>query len=295
MIDSVVYAFSADNKPVHHAALGSELIFKTKDCFSNKIKTENDLITGFDYNEANPASGPVFIEGVDAGDILVVDILDIKVGDQGVITTLPGCGPLHETQETRTKVVHIKNDKALFNDIEIPISPMIGVIGVAPKDKPVACGFPGRHGGNMDCRFIQKGVRLYFPVNVAGALFALGDLHAIMGDGELCGTGLEIAGEVKVRVNVIKNTPLEWPVLETKDTWYTIASDHEYPVALKYASTQIQQLISKAYGWDLTDCYLYLTIQGNVEICQACKPCAIELVVRIGVPKRADKPLLPSC
>ena len=292
MIDSVVYAFSPENTPVHTAKPGDELCFKTMDCFSDKITKETDLITGFDYNQANPASGPVYVEGAEIGDILVVDILSIDVNDQGVITTLPGCGPLHETQETRTKVVHIKNGHAQFNDMEFPIDPMIGVIGVAPAEGKVPCGFPGSHGGNMDCRLIRKGARLYFPVRTQGALFALGDLHAVMGDGELCGTGLEIAGEVRVKVTLIKQTALDWPVLETEKSWYAIACADEYPDALKYASVQIQQLMNTAYQWDLTDCYLYLSVQGNVEICQACKPCSVALIVRIGIPKRADKPLL---
>lgn len=292
MIESVVYTFSPDNEPVHTAKVGDELHFKTKDCFSNKICKESDLITGFDYNQANPASGPVYVEGAEVGDILVVDILDIQVNDQGVITTLPNCGPLHETQETRTKVIHIKDGKAQFNDMTFPIDPMIGVIGVAPADGAVSCGFPGSHGGNMDCRYIQKGARLYFPVRTKGALFGLGDLHAVMGDGELCGTGLEIAGEVKLNISLIKQRPLDWPVLETKDYWYAIACAAEYPDALKHASKQIQALMHEAYDWDLTDCYLYLSVQGNVEICQACKPCAVDLIVRIGVPKREGKPLL---
>lgn len=292
MIESVVYTFSPENKAVATIKPEDEVVFKTKDCFSNKITTEADLVTGFDYNEANPATGPVYVEGAQPGDILVVDILDMNVNHQGVITTLPGCGPLSDTQETRTKVVPIKNGKARFNDIEFPIDPMIGVIGVAPASGKVPCGYPGSHGGNMDCRFIGKGARLYFPVNVEGALFALGDLHAVMGDGELCGTGLEVAGEVKVKLRLIKQTKLTWPILETKNHWFAIASDHEYPQALKFASEQIQHLISAAYHWDLTDCYLYLSVQGNVEICQACKPCAIELVVRVGVPKIANKPLL---
>ncbi len=292
MIESVVYTFSPDNVPVHTAKAGDELCFKTMDCFSNKICKETDLVTGFDYNQANPASGPVYIEGAQVGDILVVDVLDITVNNQGVITTLPGCGPLHETQETRTKVVHIKDGKAQFNDIEFPIDPMIGVIGVAPATGSVPCGYPGSHGGNMDCRLITKGAKLYFPVRTDGALFGLGDLHAVMGDGELCGTGLEIAGEVRVKISLIKQTALDWPVLETPSSWYVLACADEYPQALKSACVQIQQLLHQAYQWDLTDCYLYLSVQGNVEICQACKPCSVELIVRVGVPKRLDKPLL---
>lgn len=290
--DHYHYSFSAQHAPVSKVACGQELIFKTLDCFSNKITCERDLTTHFDYDSANPATGPVYVEGCQPGDILVVDILDIRVNRQGVVTTLPGCGPLADTQEIRTKVLTIEDGHALFNDLPIPIQPMVGVLGVAPAEGSVKCGFPGNHGGNMDCKLITKGARLYFPVQVAGALFALGDLHAVMGDGELCGTGLEIAGEVSVRFDVIHQQPLSWPVLETDDRWYAIACAQTYPEALKFASEQIQQLICQRYEWDLTDGYLYLSLQGDVEICQACKPCPVDLIVRVGVPKRVGCPLI---
>jgi amidase len=76
---------------------------------------------------------------------------------------------------------------------------MIGVIGVAPAGYPVGCGTPGSHGGNMDNRMITEGVSVFFPINVTGALFALGDLHAVMGDGEVGVSGIEIGGTVTVK------------------------------------------------------------------------------------------------
>jgi len=286
------YKFSATNPPQQQANSGDKLRFITQDCFTGLINTSEDLTTDFNYDRANPASGPAFITGAEPGDILLVEILDIRVSNQGVVTTLPGCGPLAEWQEIRTKPLVIEDGLVQFNDLQFPISPMIGVIGVAPADEHVACGFPGAHGGNMDCKLIRKGAKVYLPVQVAGALLSIGDLHAVMGDGELCGTGLEICGEVDVKVSVIKQQPLSWPVLETADKWYAIACAAEYPDALKSASRQLQQLIVQGYGWDETDTYLYMSLQSDVEICQACKPCAIDLIVRVGVPKRSEKPLI---
>lgn len=286
------YKFSANNPVQLQANSGDQLRFITQDCFTGLIRSSEDLTIDFNYDRANPASGPAFINGAEPGDILQVEILDIRVSNQGVVTTLPGCGPLAEWQEIRTKPLVITDDKVQFNDLQFPISPMIGVIGVAPADAHVACGFPGAHGGNMDCKLISKGATVYFPVQVEGALLSLGDLHAVMGDGELCGTGLEICGEVDVKVSLIKQQPLSWPILETKDKWYAIACAAEYPDALKSASRQLQKLISQSYAWDETDTYLYMSLQSDVEICQACKPCAVDLIVRVGVPKRSDKPLI---
>ena len=132
---------------------------------------------------------------------------------------------------------------------------------------------------------IENGKAAYFPVRVEGGLVQMGDMHAVMGDSELCGTGLEINGTVIARVSVIKDCPLEWPVLETADTWYTLASAAGYEEALRHASVQMQGLVAAATGWDATDAYLYMSLRGDLEICQACKPCEVDLIVRLGVPK----------
>jgi amidase len=292
MIEKVVYSFSAENTPVEKVQKGATVVLRTMDCFSNQILSEDQLVTAIDFGHVNPATGPVFVEGAFPGDVLVVDILDIQVDSAGVTTTLPDNGPLFGNVETRTKVIQIRDGKAIFNDISWKINPMIGVIGVAPATGSVPCGYPGNHGGNMDNHLITKGTKLYFPVQVEGALFQCGDIHASMGDCELCGTGLEIPGVITVKLDVIKNFEMAWPLLETEDKWYAIASAPEYHEALKNVSLEMQSLITRAYGWDKTDAYLYLSIQGDVEICQACKPCLVDMILRLGIPKQPGKPLI---
>lgn len=293
MIKDYVYHFSKENEAVKTVKKGETASFKTLDCFSNQVRSEEQLITSIDFNRVNPATGPVFLEGAKKGDVLVADIMDIRIEDQGFISTLPDTGPLFEkTGELRTKRVPVEDRNIVFNDVRFPANPMVGVIGVAPEQGKVPCGFPGAHGGNMDCSKIVKGTRLYFPVNVEGALFQLGDLHASMGDGEISGAGVEIPGEVDIKFDLIEDLDLKWPVLETDDMWYTIASDESFETALKYATNQINDLVSKAYGWDATDTYLYMSAVGSFEICQGCKPSAFPAVVRFGVPKIKDKPKL---
>ncbi|MDR2386354.1 MAG: acetamidase/formamidase family protein [Deltaproteobacteria bacterium] len=292
MISSVVYTFDPAHKPVYTAKPGETLVFETKDCFSNEITREDQLTTGFNYYHANPAAGPVFVEGAEVGDILAVRIDKIEVGDSGVVTTLPEVGPLIEWSEIRTKILPIKNGKTVFNGLELPINPMVGVIGVAPAKEPVACGFPGSHGGNLDSKLSVEGATMYFPVRAPGALFQLGDLHAVMGDGELCGTGLEVPGKVTVTIRLIKKTPLDWPVLENDEKWFTFASDLDYTKALIAATRQTADLVSKVYGWDMTDTFFYLSLWGDVEVNQACQPCPVPMVLRVGAPKNPDKPFI---
>jgi Acetamidase/Formamidase family. len=104
-----------------------------------------------------------------------------------------------------SKVVEINDGKVIFNEkLSFPVKPMIGVIGVAPKEGEINCGTPGPHGGNMDTTLIGEGTKLYLPVFVDGALFALGDLHAVMGDGEIGVSGVEVSGAVTVGLRVLK-------------------------------------------------------------------------------------------
>lgn len=295
IIDQSVYTFSKNNPPVAEAAPGELLTFKTMDCFSNRLKTENDLISDLDYSYsvANPAAGPVYVTGAEVGDVLVIDILDIKVADQGVISTSEGVGPLHQDAEIRTRVVPVENGIASFNGVQFPIDPMIGVIGTAPDGDDVIDGYPGNHGGNMDSKRIKKGARLYLPVRVDGALLQMGDVHATMGDAELCGTGIEIAAEILVKISLIKNFELHWPVTETATHWYVNACAHEFDEALTHASKEMQRLLMNVTGWDKTDTYMYMSVQSDVEINQACVPCEVAMILRLGTPKLPQfKPLI---
>ena len=294
MFEKVVYTFDAKNESAGKACPGEELVFKTLDCFDNQIKTSEQIVTKVDFTHVNPATGPVYIEGAKLGDVLKVSIKDVKVAEQGVTTNLPGTGPLsYWVKEPRTNVIPIADGMATFKDLSFPINPMIGVIGVAPEgDKVVPTGWADAHGGNMDCNKITKGAILYFPVWHDGALLQMGDIHATMGDGEVCGTGIEIDGKITLVTDVIKGYTIEMPILETEDMWYAIAVDKVFDEALKKACRQLQLLVTAAYGWDATDVFHYFSIQGNFEICQACVPHSTSNIIRFGIPKRADKPLI---
>lgn len=292
VITDFVFNFSKDNKPVERVNVGETVEFITLDCFSNQVTDESQLVTSIDMNKVNPATGPVYVEGAEIGDVLVVDIVDIEVADTATITTLPGVGPLIHNSENRVKRVPVKDGIVKFNNIEFPADPMIGVIGVAPKGEDVACGMWGDHGGNIDNKKIVKGTRAYFPVNVEGALFQLGDLHASMGDGEISGAGLEIPGRVKVELSLIKDFKINRPVHKDNEKWYTISNAPTYEEALSLASQDMQELIMNAYGWDATDAYLYMSAQGDIEICQGAFPPEWDMTVRFGIPIQKDMPLI---
>ncbi len=196
--DRRVFAFSADAEPALTVPAGTRLRLETADCFDDQVQAQDDVLDAIDWDRVNPATGPVFVEGVHAGDVLSVLIESIDVGPQGVMAVAPGFGVLGaEFPEQVHRIVAIADGTARIADgIAVPLRPMIGVIGVAPAGPPVSTASPGPHGGNMDTRLIGAGAVLYLPVAHEGALFAAGDLHAAMGDGEICGTGVEVSGAI---------------------------------------------------------------------------------------------------
>lgn len=290
VFDKAVYVFSKDNEPIATAAPGEVLLFKTMDCFGEQFTSEDQLVDELDLSKSNPATGPIYIEGAEPGDVLAVDILDIVVKECGFACSMGECGPLADISELRTRMIPIKDGCAYFNDILWPIKPMIGVIGLAPDGDDVPSGMVGNHGGNIDSNYICKGARVYLPVRVPGGLLQMGDLHATMGDGEICGTGIEVSGEILVRTSLIKNFKIEWPVTEYNGWWYVNPTGKDYEDALIIGCREMSRLMEPVYGWDTTDNFIYLSLQGSIEVNQGVKPVHEEMFnLRIGIPKTPGK------
>lgn len=272
--ENIIVSMDPKNTPIKHCTSGDTIVFQTLDCYSSNIRNEEDLFHIVDYATINPATGPVYIEGCEPGDILKVDILNIKLDSQGCMALAPGSGPLGEfIKEERTKIIKIEDGFAIFNDvIKIPITPMIGVIGTSPKEDKVLNGTPGEHGSNMDCSKIQEGTSLFLPVNVPGALLSIGDLHAVMGDGEVATCGVEISGEVTIKVDILKNTSIPTPILRTENEYITIASGKTLDQANNAACFKMLKLLQSKLSMDVYEAIMLLSITGNMEICQVVNP-----------------------
>ena len=275
--------FSKDNKAVLTCEDKDIIKFYTRDCFNNG---KNDV--------SNPATGPLYINGLKEGDVLAVDILDIEVNKHGICCTMEDVGILWPTVEKRIKEFEIIDNHIKFNDLDIEIKPMIGVIGLAPKDKDISSEDSFRLGGNMDNPLLNKGTTIYLPCEIDGGLLAIGDLHALMGDGEIAGTGIEIAGSVTVRVRIIKNFKLNLPLLETSDAYYVNSNGIDSNMALKKAFLELQRLIVNATHLDNTDASIYLSLRAIVGANQSCMSPSIDHEesgpnFRVGVYKKEIK------
>lgn len=268
--DTFITEMSPDNEPVESTTSGSTVVFESYDCFSNKITKESETFKDVGGENVNPATGPLYVEGAEPGDTLKVEIIDIRIEDRGIMTTLPGAGAFGPTiKEEKTKFIEVKNGKAIFNDkIEIPIEPMIGVIGTAPETDRVSTGVPGDHGANLDCKRITKGSTLYLPVNVRGGLLAMGDAHAVMSDGELLVCGMEIPAKTTVKVSVLKGQTYPLPFLTNDNTVMTLASADTVDESSLKAANNMQQFLIDQLGMNLTDASMLLSLVGDLRICQ---------------------------
>ena len=164
--DKTLFSFDRDLEPVLTVKSGETVRIRTKDCFSNQLTGPQDTMDDLDWDAINPATGPVFVEGAKAGGALKVRIDNIEFDEQTCSATGQDegvCG--NRFTEWATHYCKIQGNTLAWDErLNIPLRPMIGVIGVAPEGEPVNCGTPGSHGGNMDNTAITTGATLYFPV-----------------------------------------------------------------------------------------------------------------------------------
>ena len=272
--DHAVYAMDEKNPPAAKVQPGELVVFETEDCFGGQLTDESQKMGDIDWAAINPATGPLYVEGAMPGDQLKVEILSIEIADRGVMADAPGEGVTGAAlTDEATRLLPVENGRLTLSGFwSVPVRPMIGVIGTAPAGEAVPTGTPGAHGGNMDCNQIGAGTVLYLPVYVPGALLAMGDLHAVMGDGEVAVCGAEIAGRVTVRIQVIKWSPLPTPFLLTPEKAIAIASAPTLDQAANDAVMAMHQLLSDTAGLDEHTAGSLLSLVGDVRICQMVDP-----------------------
>lgn len=271
---SVIYNFSPENEAVLKIGSGEEVLVESYDCFKNQLKTEDDSLKEFNWDYMNPATGPIYIEDAEPGDILKIEIKDIELADQSVMIVAPGEGVMGDKiEEDRTKILKIEDNMLLFSEnIKIPVKPMIGVIGTAPTEGEIPTGTPGHHGSNMDCKEMVAGNIIYLPVNVKGGLLALGDLHSVMGDGEVSVTGAETAGEVRLKIDLLKDEKLPLPFLESEDKVITIVSAKTLDQAVEDVTNNMLDYLVDHYSFSVGEASMLLSLVGDVRICQVVDP-----------------------
>jgi amidase len=286
--DHVIWSFGPGLQPVLEVEPGDVVTFETNDCFSGQIRSESDLVTDIDLDRINGATGPVAVRGAEPGDSLVAEILDVRPVDWGVATLIPGFGQLSDlVRAPLTRLFEVRDGLVTMNDrVSFPAQPMVGVIGVATAAETLTNGLAGRHGGNLDDHWHGRGARIYLPVQQPGGMFAVGDMHAAMGDGEICFTGVEVAGEVDVRFDVLEGRQATWPVTELHDRWLPHATAPDYADALELVSEEAARMLVDEHDFTIEDAFVFLSVACDAGVAQACRPAeGFGAIARFSIPK----------
>lgn len=279
-----LFSFDKDLEPVLKVPSGETVRIRTKDCFGNQLQGPEDQLSEIDWEAINPATGPIYVEGAVAGGTLKVHIDNIELDAQTSSCTGEGegvCG--NRFNDWATHFCKVEDGKVVWDErLSIPVAPMIGVIGVAPEGEPVNCGTPGKHGGNMDNTAIAAGATLYFPVAVDGALFGCGDMHAVMGDGEVSVSGAEVAGYATVTLTALPELSVPNPLIENDTHFGIIVSAESLDKAAELAVQQMVDLLASRTNESEADLVMLLSLVADVRVCQMVDP---EKTVRFMVPK----------
>jgi acetamidase/formamidase len=204
--------------PVLEVESGDTVELEVTDASGGQLDRDSSVadVAALDFARVNPVTGPVFVKGARPGDVLEVEILSLRPRDWGWTAIIPGFGLLaDEFPEPWLQISTVDaaaGTVAFLEDVVLPFEPFPGTIGVAPAE-------PGEHsivpptrwGGNLDIKHLRVGTRLLLPVGVEGALFSVGDTHAAMGDGEVCGTAVEAPMDIAVRLSVRRDVSLVAP------------------------------------------------------------------------------------
>src|SRR5436190_5677165 len=200
------YNFSSKESPVLTIEPGETVEIETHDARSGSIQKPTDLLDGPPPGGFNPITGPIYVKGAEPGDSLLVRINKIELDSQGFTAIKAKVGLLGDrATQFATRIIKVEQGWCHFSErLRFPVRSMVGTIGVAPASGEIAALYPGLHGGNMDNSEVRTGSTVHLPVQVAGGLLSVGDVHASMGDGEVTMIGLEIPAVVTVTVNLQK-------------------------------------------------------------------------------------------
>jgi acetamidase/formamidase len=220
-------------------------------------------------------TGPVFVEGAEAGDVLEVRIQSIELAIPYAYNGCSGFLPENcpDDRSQRTRLFNLDRTRMIAEfapGIIIPLRPFFGSMGVAPDPSAgrISSNPPGTHAGNLDNRLLVAGSTLYIPVHAPGALFEVGDGHAAQGDGEVDQTALETSLRGRLQLIVRKDLSLTWPRAETPSEYIAMGTDKDLTVATKTAVQQMVDFLVQDKHLTRLAAYQLTSIAGNVAITQ---------------------------
>ena len=258
-----VSELSRANPAAYHIDDGETVLVETPDCRGGYVT--RDGILRPDSPGPNPSTGPIEIRGAMPGEAIAVTIHEVRTADWGFI------GGGGEGDEVT--LIDIADGVAIYPwGLRVPVDPIVGVIGVAPPGDPIPTTTPSDWGGNLDTIDVCAGATVYLPVAVPGAMLAVGDVHALQGDSECSGTGIECAAEVTLTVRRVAD-PI-WPALYlVRDNQLMLFGHGDSVDDAAWAAVEaMSKLLSKLTGLSETEGCRLLSTVGDVRISQIVNP-----------------------
>ncbi len=270
--------------PVATIRSGEIVNFDLLDAANGQISPTStvEAIKTLDFSRVDQVNGPIYVEGAQPGDTLEIEVVDLQPAEWGWTAVIPGFGLLaDEFTEAALKIWQLEGGQDGWAEfapgIRLPLAPFCGEIGLAPAaEGPHSTIPPYRHGGNMDTKHLTRGAHLYLPVEVAGALFSIGDGHAAQGDGEVCGTAIETPMRATVRLTVRKDIQVQEPQFLTAgpltlrvNTAAYYATDGIGPDLLEAARNAIRHMINylqRTYKLSRTEAYMLCSVAVDLKI-----------------------------
>lgn len=286
--DHHTYSFSSKHDVALRVQPGDLVHIQSWDCYAGQVVVDSDLTKDIDDSKINPATGPIYVDGAEPGDTLAVTIIKIVPHDRGVARCFPGEGQLsHLIANPHGRFFSVIDGYVYMNEkVSFPLAPMLGVIGVAPEIGEIPTMPAGKHGGNLDNNMNKPGATIYLPVKHQGALLGIGDMHASMGDGEIGGTGVEIGGDVLIKVDIIKGVTTEFPVTELADCWITHGvAIQDIDAAMQIACAEAADLLVNHWNFSAEDAFIFLSVTSDLGIAQNVHPSKGTVIAKMRVPK----------
>lgn len=265
------------NEPRLRVKPGETIVVETEDAFIGMIRKPGDWKDNSKVPWGNPVSGPIYVEGAEKGDTILVEVREIKpligqgatrVAALGILSGVVSPEQFLKTELSRKVwICPIKGEFVHWKEgMALPYKPMIGTIGTAPEGQAFSTGIAGPHGGNLDLTDVCPGNRLYLPVFVEGALLHIGDVHALQGDGELCGTAIEMPAESTITIDLVKGKSIGWPRIESDKYIMAVGVARPLEDAIRIAFSQLILWLEDEYGFDALDAYNLCTHVAEIGV-----------------------------
>src|SRR5688572_28558298 len=237
--------------------------------------------------------GPFHIEGATPNDTLVVRIVKLRLNRDVAVSALNPNGISAVASDARTRMLNdplparrfewkldrtrnvgiLEIPASASKRFEAPLKPMLGRLAVAPAGEEAWGGlWPGNFGGNMDSSDAREGTTVYLPIFHEGAYFYFGDVHALQGDGEIIGSGLETTADVTFQIDVIKGRRIRWPRMEDENDIMVARSVRPLIYAFLIAQVELIEWLVEDYGFDKLDAFQIFSHAGHTRVANVVDP-----------------------